>query len=106
MKRLSIILLAISFVGAFAGSVAAQALDGTLKKIQSTGVIRVGYRESSAPFSFMGPEGKPVGYSMDLCDRVVRAVQAELKLATSGAPVRAGDGGESRRPGHQRRSGY
>lgn len=82
MKRLSIILLAISFVGAFAGSVAAQALDGTLKKIQSTGVIRVGYRESSAPFSFMGPEGKPVGYSMDLCDRVVRAVQAELKLAS------------------------
>lgn len=83
MKRLVIVLLAIGFVGAQAGSVAAQAaLDGTLKKIKSTGVIRVGYRESSAPFSFMGPEGKPVGYSIDLCDRVARAVQAELKLTS------------------------
>ena len=81
MKRLVVILLAIGFVGAHAGSVAAQAaLDGTLKKIKSTGVIRVGYRESSAPFSFMGPEGKPVGYSIDLCDRVARAVQAELQM--------------------------
>lgn len=82
MKRLVVILLAIGFVGAHAGSVAAQALDGTLKKIKSTGVIRVGYRESSAPFSFMGPEGKPVGYSIDLCDRVARAVQAELKMTS------------------------
>ncbi len=82
MKRLVIVLLAIGFVGAHAGSVAAQALDGTLKKIKSTGVIRVGYRDSSAPFSFMGPEGKPVGYSIDLCERVARAVQAELKLAS------------------------
>ncbi len=82
MKRLIVVLLAIGFVGAHTGSVAAQALDGTLKKIKSTGVIRVGYRESSAPFSFMGPEGKPVGYSIDLCDRVTRAVQAELKLTS------------------------
>lgn len=81
MKRLTIVLLALGLVGANVGAVAAQALDGTLKKIKSTGVIRVGYRESSAPFSFMGPEGKPVGYSIDLCDRVARAVQAELKLA-------------------------
>jgi glutamate/aspartate transport system substrate-binding protein len=80
MKRLILVLLALGLVGASAGSVAAQALDGTLKKIKSTGVIRIGYRESSAPFSFMGPEGKPVGYSIDLCDRVARAVQAELKL--------------------------
>jgi ABC-type amino acid transport substrate-binding protein len=82
MKRLIIILLAIGFVGGHAGSVAAQALDGTLKKIKSTGVIRIGHRDSSAPFSFMSPEGKPVGYSIDLCERVARAVQAELKLAS------------------------
>ena len=81
MKRLTIVLLALGLVGANAGSVAAQALDGTLKKIKSTGVIRVGYRESSPPFSFMGPEGKPLGYSIDHIDRVARAVQAELKLA-------------------------
>jgi ABC-type amino acid transport substrate-binding protein len=81
MKRLIITLLALGLIGAQAESAVAQALDGTLKKIKSTGVIRIGHRESSAPFSFMGPEGKPVGYSIDLCERIARAVQAELKLA-------------------------
>lgn len=82
MKRLIIALLALGLVGANAGSAAAQALEGTLKKIKSTGVIRIGHRESSAPFSFMGPEGKPVGYSIDLCERVARAVQTELKMTS------------------------
>jgi len=81
MKRLIITLLALGLIGAQAESAVAQALDGTLKKIKSTGVIRIGHRESSAPFSFMSPEGKPVGYSIDLCERIARAVQAELKLA-------------------------
>jgi len=82
MKRLIITLLALGLIGAQAESAVAQALDGTLKKIKSTGVIRIGHRESSAPFSFMGPEGKPVGYSIDLCERIARAVQAELKLTS------------------------
>ena len=82
MKRLIITLLALGLIGAQAGSAVAQVLDGTLKKIKSTGVIRIGHRDSSAPFSFMSPEGKPVGYSIDLCERIARAVQAELKLTS------------------------
>ena len=34
-------------------------LTGTLKKIQETGSITLGYRESSVPFSYLGADGKP-----------------------------------------------
>lgn len=56
-------------------------LTGTLKKIKETGSIVVGHRESSVPFSYLDDKQQPIGYSMDLCDRVVQAVKTELKLA-------------------------
>ena len=51
---------------------------GTLKKIQDSGVIRLGHRENSIPFAFLDPNGKPVGYALDLCAAVVNEVIAEL----------------------------
>lgn len=51
---------------------------GALKRIQDTGVIRIGHRENSIPFAFLDPQGKPVGYALDLCDAVVDEVSAEL----------------------------
>jgi ABC-type amino acid transport substrate-binding protein len=38
-----------------AGPALGQNLDGTLKKIKTSGTLTIGYRESSPPFSFMGP---------------------------------------------------
>ena len=58
----------------------AQFLDGTLLKIKSSGTLNLGYRDSSPPFSFT-LEGKPAGYSVDLCTIVSRAIQAKLGLA-------------------------
>jgi glutamate/aspartate transport system substrate-binding protein len=58
----------------------AQELTGTLKKIKETGAITIGYRESSVPFSYLDGAQKPIGYSMDICAKVVDAVKAELKL--------------------------
>lgn len=58
----------------------AQFLDGTLLKIKNAGTINLGYRESSPPFSFK-IENRPVGYSVELCSLVTRAVQAKLGLA-------------------------
>jgi ABC-type amino acid transport substrate-binding protein len=66
---------------AVAGPLAAQPLEGTLKRIKDTGALRIGYRENSAPFSFLGPDKKPQGYSVELCERIARAVQQELGLA-------------------------
>ena len=50
----------------------------TLKRIQSTGVIRVGYRENSPPFAFIDAKGKPIGYSLDICEVVVEAIAREV----------------------------
>jgi ABC-type amino acid transport substrate-binding protein len=51
---------------------------GTLKRVQDTGAIRIGYRENSIPFAFRAPKGKPVGYALDLCDAIVDEVGTEL----------------------------
>jgi glutamate/aspartate transport system substrate-binding protein len=63
------------------GIAQAQELTGTLKKIKDSGAIVLGHRESSVPFSFLDGQQKPVGYSMDLCLKVVDAVKAELGLS-------------------------
>jgi len=63
------------------GAAPAQDLQGTLKKIKDSGTIAIGYREQSVPFSFRGNDGKPAGYSIDLCSRIVTGIQQQLKLA-------------------------
>jgi glutamate/aspartate transport system substrate-binding protein len=64
-----------------AGPALGQKLDGTLGKIKASGTLNIGYRESSPPFSFMGPDKRPVGYSIDLCMHVAGAIQKQLGLA-------------------------
>ncbi len=63
----------------FCATVQAQELTGTLKKVKDAGVITIGYRESSIPFSYLDDKQVPIGYSMDLCNRIVDAVRAEIK---------------------------
>ncbi|CAJ0725324.1 MAG: glutamate/aspartate ABC transporter substrate-binding protein [Ralstonia sp.] len=53
----------------------AQALDGTLKKIQDSNTILIGVRESSIPFSYRDSKNEIVGFSADLCSRVIDAVK-------------------------------
>jgi glutamate/aspartate transport system substrate-binding protein len=54
--------------------------SGTLEKIKATKTIALGYRDSSVPFSYAGPAKEPMGYSVDLCMRVVEDLRSELKL--------------------------
>ncbi len=79
MKSLHRIVLALLTLGIAAG-VSAQELTGTLKKIKDTGTITIGYRDASIPFSYLDDSQKPIGYSMDLCYKIVDAVKAQLKL--------------------------
>lgn len=59
----------------------AQAQDaGTLQKIKASGVMTLGVRESSVPFSYNLGGVRTVGYSQDIALRIVEAVKAELKL--------------------------
>ena len=75
------VLLALAGATLGAGPAASADLDGTLKKIKATNTITLGYREASRPFSFAGDDGKPAGYSVDLCTRVAASVAKELGLS-------------------------
>jgi glutamate/aspartate transport system substrate-binding protein len=58
----------------------AQELDGTLKKIKDSATFSLGYLESAPPFSFPGPDRRPVGYSIDLCTHVASSIQKQLGI--------------------------
>ncbi|MDR1827226.1 MAG: amino acid ABC transporter substrate-binding protein [Methylobacteriaceae bacterium] len=51
---------------------------GTLKRIKETGVISVGHRELSVPFSYYDENHQVVGYSIDIGDRLIDAVARAL----------------------------
>ena len=63
-----------------ANPVLAQDISGTLKNIKDTGVIKLGHLTQSIPFSFVEEDGKPTGYSPDLCMRVATGIQEQLGL--------------------------
>ena len=77
----SVVVGALLVVTVQAGAALAQDLDGTLKKVKTSGTLTLGYRESSPPFSFTGPDKRPAGYSIDLCLQVAAAVQKTLGLS-------------------------
>ena len=77
--RLKAIVMTIAATGLLTGTAVAQ--EGTLKKIKDTGTITIGHRESSIPFSYYDDKQQVVGYAMDLCNKIVDAVKANLKLA-------------------------
>jgi ABC-type amino acid transport substrate-binding protein len=54
--------------------------QGTLKKIVDTRTIRLGYQKNLASFSFAGAEGRPSGYSVDLCHRIVAGIRNEFSV--------------------------
>ncbi|MBW1782326.1 MAG: amino acid ABC transporter substrate-binding protein [Deltaproteobacteria bacterium] len=62
----------------FAGPVSAQELTGTLKQIKQSGQIRIGYRASEPPMSFVDKKGNPTGYSIDLCQCIVDEVKDKV----------------------------
>lgn len=66
---------------AFAGGAASAQADGTLDRIKESAEIRLAYRPDAAPFSYE-QDGKPAGYSVNLCLEVAGALQADLDLPT------------------------
>lgn len=53
-------------------------LTGTLAKIEKSGEIAIGYRESEPPFAFQRTDGTVMGFSIDLCHHIVDKVRATL----------------------------
>ena len=53
---------------------------GTLERIRTSGVIRLGFLESAPPFSYAEKGKPPEGYSIDLCNGVVEGIGKQLRL--------------------------
>jgi ABC-type amino acid transport substrate-binding protein len=64
----------------FAAPAAAQSPAGTLAKIRDARAIVFGYRADALPFSFTDREGRPAGYSVDLCQRIAASIREDLKV--------------------------
>jgi glutamate/aspartate transport system substrate-binding protein len=80
MTNMKIVFSALLAALVFAGPAVGQDLDGTLKKIKTSGIFTIGYREAAPPFSFPGPDKRPVGYSIDICMDVASSIQKQLGM--------------------------
>ncbi|CNH14811.1 glutamate Aspartate periplasmic binding protein precursor GltI [Yersinia thracica] len=81
MRKLALALLLAGMASGVAQAeeaVKADASADTLKKIKDNGVIVVGHRESSVPFSYYDNQQKVVGYSQDYSNLIVDAIKKKL----------------------------
>jgi glutamate/aspartate transport system substrate-binding protein len=65
-------------------------LGPTLQKIHDSKVIAIGHRTSSIPFSYFDDKENVIGYSQDLCQKIIDAVKLKVgipDLATRMIPV-------------------
>jgi len=83
MKLKRMITIGVMGLG-LAAPVAAEDFTGTLAKVAESGVITIGHRESSVPFAYLDENQKPIGYSIDLCmkivDKVAETVGKDLEI--------------------------
>jgi glutamate/aspartate transport system substrate-binding protein len=73
---ISVAMLSVLPAGAFAQE------GPVMKRIAETKTINIGHRDTSVPLSYLGPDGKVQGYSIDICLKIVEAAKEELKLDT------------------------
>lgn len=86
MRR--VLLFIVGFVGA-SNAAPAQLLEGRLKQIHETKVVKLAYRSDASPFSFASSQGEPDGYTIDLCKSVVHSIELQInaKLTIEWVPV-------------------
>lgn len=75
---MKIVMAALAFALLLAVPVRTIEAAGTLEQVAKTGKFRIGYRESSPPMSFLDRDGKPTGYSVDLCNRIATGVKNHI----------------------------
>src|SRR5216683_518735 len=73
---LAAVVLLTTAAGAKTGG--SEGLSPTLANIKKAHVVRLGYRESSPPFSFLDQANRPIGYSLELCEAIVDEIGVEV----------------------------
>jgi ABC-type amino acid transport substrate-binding protein len=63
-----------------AGAAHAQSAGSRLKKIADAKTITIAYRTDALPFSFTDDKQQVVGFSIDLCKRVVNMIERQIKV--------------------------
>src|SRR5260370_34499243 len=66
----------------------AQELSGTLKKAKDSGTFTIGFRDASVPLSYLDDKAQPIGFSIELCQRVVEAVKSRSGRADLNGPMK------------------
>ena len=56
----------------------AQATEGVLKRVAASKTVAIAYRADASPFSFLDDSKQPVGFSIDLCRRVVSQIAQQI----------------------------
>lgn len=89
MKNIKNIVAILASIVLLVPPAVADNLYGTLAKIDEANEIVIGHREASIPFASLDDNQKAVGYSIDLCLRVVESVNERLgkKVAVRYVPV-------------------
>ena len=78
MRMLRAVVLLLLATGGAAWSQEDGVLSGTLKTINDRGTIRIGYRDTAPPFSFLNAARQPIGFSLDLCHGIAQDVARTL----------------------------
>jgi glutamate/aspartate transport system substrate-binding protein len=73
-----LLLAASLLVTAASAQTSSEGLSPTLANIKKTHTVRLGYRESSPPFSFLDHSNRPIGYSLELCEAIVDEIGVEV----------------------------
>jgi len=78
MQAASLVAAVVLLATAADAQTASEGLSPTLANIKKTHVVRLGYRESSPPFSFLDQANRPIGYSLELCEAIVDEIGVEV----------------------------
>src|SRR5262245_61728546 len=70
------------------------AAKGALARLRDTGRIRFRLRTDARPVSYKDESGKPAGYSIALCERILEGVRADLNAPTVSAEWITVDGAD------------
>ncbi|MFM0238809.1 glutamate/aspartate ABC transporter substrate-binding protein [Paraburkholderia phytofirmans] len=71
------LLMALATFAVVSTSASAQETQSTLAKIRSGNSISIGHRETSVPFSYVDTNNQVIGFSQDICNRIIDAVKAK-----------------------------
>ena len=71
-----IVRIALAFFAIFTMTITGAMAD-TLDKAKTTGKFTLAYRESSIPFSYLGEDGKPLGFGWEMCKLIAEEVKKQ-----------------------------